>query len=537
MVLTLPQRRRRQPPDHNGLMKLRIVHQLSLLLIGAVLLSMLTVGGVVFWNLRSGFGEYLQARDDAQLDRFVQLVERKAAADPSFGWLRGSRQAMESLGDEFGEAEGFGGRRGQRPPPHPRPGGPRPPPPQDWAAAQGGPHPGDRLPPPLREPPPPPESGRFQDPEPGNRPPRGPDGILGRVQIFDLDGQWIAGRAQPQSQKTVSRAIKVEGREVGWVRLTREPQLRDVDASFLKRQYTGLLLAMAATLAVMLALAWWVAGRWSRPLRSLQQATRRMAQGELGVQVPPQGAREITGLIDDVNTLSSSLKKLESARRMWIAQISHELRTPLAVLRGEFEAIEDGARQPTPVVIASLREEVMQLIRLVSDLHTLSMADMGQLRCEFTHGDVASVVQRVARRFEARAAQSGLTLTVDPGPDMAVSWDFGRVEQLLGNLLENALRYTHAPGRVVISWRKAGPGARLVVEDSAPGVSAQDLAQLFEPLFRADSARARRGGEHGSGLGLSIAQAIVTAHQGGIWAKTSDLGGLAVTVDLPLMAH
>ena len=76
-----------------------------------------------------------------------------------------------------------------------------------------------------------------------------------------------------------------------------------------------------------------------------------------------------------------------------------------------------------------------------------------------------------------------------------------------------------------------------MVEDSAPGVSAQDLGQLFEPLFRADSARARRGGEHGSGLGLSIAQAIVTAHQGGIWAKTSDLGGLAVTVDLPLMAH
>ncbi|MBK7653779.1 MAG: hypothetical protein IPJ18_00210 [Betaproteobacteria bacterium] len=153
-------------------MKLRIVHQLSLLLIGAVLLSMLTVGGVVFWNLRIGFGEYLQARDDAQLDRFVQLVERKATADPSFGWLRGSRQAMENLGDEFGEAEGFGGRRGQRPPPHLRPGGPRPPPPppQDWAAAQGGPHPGDRLPPPLREPPPPPESGRFQDPEPGNRP-------------------------------------------------------------------------------------------------------------------------------------------------------------------------------------------------------------------------------------------------------------------------------------------------------------------------------------------------------------------------------
>ena len=519
-------------------MKLRIVHQLSLLLIGAVLLSMLTVGGVVFWNLRSGFGEYLEARDDAQLTRFVQLVERKAAADPGFGWLRGSRQAMENLGDEFGDLEGFGGRRGPRPP---RPGGPRSPnhpppgPPPEGADFQGGPHPNDRPPPHLREapppPPPPPEAER------GPRAPRGPDGILGRVQIFDLDGQWIAGRGQPQGEKTVSRAIKVDGREVGWVRLTREPQLRDVDASFLTRQYTGLLLAMAATLAVMLALAWWVAGRWSRPLRSLQQATRRMAQGELGVQVPPQGAREITGLIDDVNTLSSSLKRLESARRMWIAQISHELRTPLAVLRGEFEAIEDGARQPTPEVIASLREEVMQLIRLVSDLHTLSMADMGQLRCEFTHGDVAAVVHRVVHRFEARAAQSGLSLTVDPGPDLGVSWDFGRIEQLLGNLLENALRYTHSPGRVVISWRKAGPGARLVVEDSAPGVSPQDLPLLFEPLFRADTARARRGGEHGSGLGLSIAQAIVTAHKGGIWAKASDLGGLAVTVDLPLICH
>jgi two-component system sensor histidine kinase BaeS len=243
---------------------------------------------------------------------------------------------------------------------------------------------------------------------------------------------------------------------------------------------------------------------------------------------------EIDQLVDDVNAMASALAALEEARRSWIAQISHELRTPLAVLRGELESIEDGARQPSPAVLRSLAEEVAQLTRLVDDLHTLTVADLGQMPCRFVPGDAGEALRRIALKFEARARQLGLALSV-PAAAHAIpaQWDFGRIDQLLSNLLENSLRYTAAPGRIDVSWRTDGRSLQLQVEDSAPGVAAHDLPRLFEPLFRTDSARSRAV-QHGSGLGLSIVRAIARAHRGSVHAAASPLGGLALRVELPL---
>jgi two-component system sensor histidine kinase BaeS len=249
----------------------------------------------------------------------------------------------------------------------------------------------------------------------------------------------------------------------------------------------------------------------------------------------------------DINQMAASLKKFESGRRTWIAQISHELRTPLAVLRGELEAIEDGARQATPQVVANLQEEVLQLIRLVNDLHTLSVADMGQLRCEFVDGDAASIVAHAVQRFGPRIEKAGLTLELlAHAQPVRVRWDAGRIEQLLANLLENSVRYTHPPGRVRVRWQPLrqpwGDAIELWVEDTPPGVRQDELAQLFEPLYRADTARQRHrpkgdamdSPHHASGLGLAIARAIAQAHHGEARAAISPLGGLAICITLPL---
>jgi two-component system, OmpR family, sensor histidine kinase BaeS len=236
--------------------------------------------------------------------------------------------------------------------------------------------------------------------------------------------------------------------------------------------------------------------------------------------------------------------RLEKARRSWIAQISHELRTPLSVLRGEMEGIEDGARQPTRAVMASLRDEVLQLTRLVDDLHTLSVADMGGLRCVMVEGDAHACLWRVGQRFAAQAHQRSLTLTLpaQSGPAIPVRWDFGRIEQLLANLLTNSLRYTDAPGHINVDWRHDGRVLTLTVDDTAPGVSATDMQALFEPLFRADRARQRVVSDstttlgHGSGLGLSIVRSIALAHRGTVSASASAHGGLCLCVRLPLQA-
>lgn len=502
--------------------RLPIALQLSLLIASAVVVAVVVVGGLSFLNLRSGFKDYLQVRDDEQLMRFVTMVENRAATDPELQWLRQDPDPMRMLMDEFtGRAS-----RGQRPPPPGPRGYGRPPRPEDGPPGQQG-----QGPPPPRPEDAPPRNGTNANATRGQ-------GSLGeRMLLRDAQGQRLAGRPQPPDAKRTTRAIKVNGVEVAFVDLLPEPEPEGVDARFLQRQTSRLIWAALGTILAAVLAAWWMAGRWSHPLLALQGATREIARGRRPEPLQPTGAREIAQLMEDVNTMTAELARLETARRVWIAQISHELRTPLSVLRGEMEAIEDGARQPTPQVMSSLRDEVLQLTRLVDDLHTLSVADVDGLRCHFAPGDAHAGLWRVAQRFEAQAQQRGLTLQLPPqtAPAIAVAWDFGRIEQLLANLLTNSLRYTDAPGSIAVDWRSDGRIVTLTVDDSAPGVSAADLRELFEPLFRGDKARQRSGdGQHGSGLGLAIARSIAHAHQGTIAAGASPRGGLQLTVRLPL---
>jgi two-component system sensor histidine kinase BaeS len=485
--------------------RLKIAHQLSLLITVAVVLAVLVVGGLSFLNLRSGFRDYLQVRDDEQLTRLVSLIEQHAATDPQLQWLRDDPEPMRALIDEF---NGRPARRDERPPP-PRPGFGRPP---------------------AHEGPPPPRQDDM------GRPPPPPRGNLGeRVLIRDLQDQRLAGRAQPPNARKTTRAVKVNGLEVAYVDLVAEPEPDGVDARFLQRQTSRLIWATLGSIALAVLAAWWMAGRWSRPLLALQRASRDIARGKRNQALQPAGAREIAQLMEDINTMTAELARLEDARRRWIAQISHELRTPLSVLRGELEAIEDGARSPSPQVLSGLRDEVLQLNRLVDDLHTLSVADMGGMHCELVEGDAHVWLWRVAHRFATPAKKKGLTLRLPPEKALPVPvrWDFGRIEQLLTNLLTNSLRYTHAPGTIEVDWHCEARHLILTVDDSAPGVSPADLRELFEPLFRGDRAR-QRGDQHGSGLGLSIARSIVQAHQGTITASASERGGLQLCVRLPM---
>ena len=399
--------------------KLRIAQQLSLLLSAAVVLAVLAVGGLSVWNLQRGFSEYLRQRDDEQLTRLVQVLEQRAAQDPTMEWLRDNRQAMRSLMDEAG---------GREPPDR------RPAPPAERDPLQG---------PPLAGRPPP--------------PPQALGNLAPRVLIRDVQGARLAGREAPAGAPVTVRPVTVNGREVARIEMVREAKPEGVDARFLTRQYLGLAGAATATILVAMATAWWFGRRWSQPLRAVQAAARRIARGELTVQIPVgeqkgavhSGAFEIEQLISDVNAMARDLSSLESARRIWIAEISHELRTPLAVLRGEIESIEDGARQASQTVMASLADEVRQMTRLVDDLHLLAVADLGQMPCDMVPGDANAALQRIANRFDGRAQPMGLSITIDADQQpINATWDFGRIGQLLSNLLENSLRYTQAPGQI-----------------------------------------------------------------------------------------
>lgn len=498
--------------------RLRLAHQLSLLIAAAVVLAVLVVGSLSALNLRSGFQDYLQARDDEQLMRLVALLEQRSASDPQLQWLRDEPDPMRAIMDAFNGRAGRPRRPEGPPANNPPPRDERPP-----VGVDGRPLP----PPPLR-----------QDGPPATRPPPAARDNLGdRLIIRDRNGQRLAGRPHPDDRPRTVRAIKVDGAEVAFAELMREPEPEGMDARFLQRQMRRLVWAALAAIGLAVLGAWWLAGRWSRPLVALQRTTRALAGGRTAPALEPSGALEIAQLVEDVNHMGQELERLDKARRLWIAQISHELRTPLSVLRGEMEAIEDGARQATPEVMKRLQGEVLQLGRLVDDLHTVSVADMGGLRCQLSDGDAHAWLSRVAQGFVATAAQRGLVLTL-PAQNAAalpVQWDFGRIEQLLANLITNSLRYTDAPGVITVDWQRQGQDVVLTVDDSKPGVSPEDLKELFEPLFRADRARQRGptadGG--GSGLGLAIVRSIAHAHGGTVQASHAAAGGLRMTVRLP----
>jgi two-component system sensor histidine kinase BaeS len=215
--------------------------------------------------------------------------------------------------------------------------------------------------------------------------------------------------------------------------------------------------------------------------------------------------------------------------------MSHELRTPLTVLRGEIDALVDGVHSASPATLLSLREEVLKLNALVDDLHLLAMADLNALPCYFETLDAVALLQNITQRFALRAQQAGLTLQFETAwPALSVRWDAKRIEQLLGNLLDNSLRYTHAPGQVVLRMHGQDKQVVIDLEDSAPSLSPAELSRVFEPLYRAEASRSRDAG--GSGLGLAIGAQIAKAHHGHLSASASELGGVLFQIKLPLQA-
>jgi two-component system sensor histidine kinase BaeS len=333
----------------------------------------------------------------------------------------------------------------------------------------------------------------------------------------------------------VERPLYVQGKAVAVVHMLKlKPVPDDVEARFLTSQYQSILVVSGVLLVAALLIAKWVANHWVRPLIEMQGATERIAQGAFETRLTTRRADEIGDAMRNINRMAEGLQRLEASRRQWIADMSHELRTPLTVLRGEIEALMDGVIPMSQRAILSLREEVLQLNALVDDLHLLAMADLRALPCYFEDMDAVVLVEGIVQRFSLRASQKGLALSIGSKPEspVMVRWDSKRIEQLLGNVLDNSLRYTDAPGQIVVDILRSDAQVILSVDDTAPGLPQSDLTRIFEPLYRADPSRGREAG--GSGLGLAICQQIARAHNGTIRAEASPRGGVKFLIQLPL---
>jgi len=231
--------------------------------------------------------------------------------------------------------------------------------------------------------------------------------------------------------------------------------------------------------------------------------------------------------------MAATLETTERRRLELLGDVAHELRTPIATLEGYLEGLLDGVVEPTQVTWARLHAEAGRLRRLVDDLQELSRAEAGQIPLRLRAADPGEVARVATDRLAGQFEERGLTFVADvPAGLPPVLVDPDRVVQIITILLTNALRYTPAPGRIALAVRAEGDAVRFAVTDSGVGIAPEQLAHVFERFYRVDKSRSRALG--GSGIGLTIARALVEAMGGRIRAESAGLGrGSTFVVTLP----
>ena len=351
-----------------------------------------------------------------------------------------------------------------------------------------------------------------------------------RLMLFDSDGTQLVGR--PENVKVaVLKPIEWQARPVGYLGYVPRPDaLESIERLYLQRQHYAFAAIGLGMLAAALLLGAGLSGWLSRRIRNLAGATESLIQGNYDVRLRPEGRDELAQLARDFNTLAETLAAARQARRKWIADIAHELRTPLSIVRGEIEALQDGVRPLDREAVNSLAGEAARLARLIEDLHTLSLSDLGALTYHKEPVDLAEIVQEVVEAQRAALQEKNLAIQLNLG-SFIVSGDADRLAQVFSNLLQNSLRYTDSPGRMEVGIKQVAGQVVVQWQDSSPGVPEADLPRLTEHLFRVEGSRSRAGG--GSGLGLAIADAIVQAHGGTLAVGASRLGGLGVELRFP----
>jgi two-component system, OmpR family, sensor histidine kinase BaeS len=328
----------------------------------------------------------------------------------------------------------------------------------------------------------------------------------------------------------LSRPIVVQGERVGTavVRFTGSG-LGGADEALqiaLLRAIAGAS-GLAALLALLTGLA--VARRITRPVTRLIRVTRAMGGGDRAARVGPVAAPgELRELATAFDQMADGLDRQEQLRRDLVADIAHELRTPIAVLQAGHEALLDGVAEPTPEQLASLRDEVLRLARMVGDLQTLAAADAAAMQLTLRPGDLASIAATAADSLAGQFEAAGITLhrQLTPVPVLA---DAHWLHQVVTNLLTNALKFTPAGGLVTIEAGPADGRARLRVSDTGAGIPAEELPRIFNRFWRGRQASTVSG----SGIGLAIAAELAQAHGGQLTAASQPGQGTELTLTLP----
>ena len=286
--------------------------------------------------------------------------------------------------------------------------------------------------------------------------------------------------------------------------------------------------ALAALIAAILA-SFFISRQVVTPMLHMMSLSQRIAEGEYQERLALPGGQqadqtdELGQLALRFNQMADKLEKTETIRRQLIGDVTHELRTPLTAVKGYLEGLMDGVLPADPETYEQIHSEIDRLQRLVNDLQELSRVEAGAFQLNLAPVPPERLIERIqstfGRQFEDKNIQ--LVTDVETGlPNLFVDKD--RIIQVLTNLAGNALQYTPNGGKVSISVRREKSEILFAVKDTGIGISTEQLTFIFNRFYRTDKSRNRASG--GSGIGLTIAKALVQAHQGKIWAESNGEG-------------
>ena len=301
---------------------------------------------------------------------------------------------------------------------------------------------------------------------------------------------------------------------------------------FTERVTRTLILAglVAGVVGILLVLL--LSRRMLGSIGNLTAAARRLGRGDLSSRVPVRGNDEVAELSHAFNSMADALEDSERQRRAMVSDVAHELRTPLANIQGHIEAMQDGLMQPNAENLDTVHQQTLHLNRLISDLRLLAETEASELSLSMESTSIPEMVNEVVESFRPRAEAASVQLARQiAGALPSVEMDRLRIQQALGNLLDNAIRHTPPGGVVTVAAGHHDGGIRIEVADTGSGIPPDALPHVFDRLYRADPSRDRATG--GSGLGLTIARQLVEALGGTIWAESQPGTGSRFGFDLP----
>ncbi len=368
-----------------------------------------------------------------------------------------------------------------------------------------------------------------------------------RIVVTDSTGRVVGDtgigvRPPPirRGREGVPYPVMSRGRQVAFVIVTAsdvpdelpEPPL----TRFAEQTNRSLLWAGLATGAGGILLISLMSRRVLSSVRTLNSAADRLGRGDLSQRVPARGRDEISELGRTFNVMADGLENAERQRRNMVADVAHELRTPLSNIQGYVEAVRDGVLPADAATIETIHKQGLNLAHLVEDLRALAEAESPDLRLDRQPYSVNDLVAASVEAFRPRADAGGVSVGLDGDDRLPVAEiDRTRITQVVGNLLDNAIRHTPSGGSVTVSTRTAGPDVSVTVADTGEGIPAEVLPYVFERFYRADPSRARTTG--GAGLGLTIAKQLVEAHGGTISVESTQGKGSLFVFTLPMHAR